>query len=191
MFRYQESVHNTGRFGGARVHSEMSRQAHTENCRRRIEEEKTEAARSRVKENHYKAAERSTKRTQSSPKEGRTDVPTTTSSSTSSSNVAPASSSSGSSDAARTGSSGEQWIRHKRKADGEHLEDAEREDGQWMRTEGNKRKTVEEQEESMLRKTVMYLKTLERAEAKKDSEETQEVVELGDVEVNEEEVQFE
>ena len=31
-----------------------------------------------------------------------------------------------------------------RKADGEHPEDPEREGGKWMRTEGNKRKTVEE-----------------------------------------------
>ena len=44
-----------------------------------------------------------------------------------------------------------------------------------MRTEGNKRKTVEEERESMLRKTVQYLKTLARAEAKKESEETQDV----------------
>ena len=47
-----------------------------------------------------------------------------------------------------------------------------------MRMEGNKRKTVEEEKESMLRKTVKYLKTLERTEAKKEAEETQEVVEL-------------
>ena len=33
----------------------------------------------------------------------------------------------------------------------------------------------------MLRKTVKYLKTLERAEAKKESKGTQEVVELRDV----------
>ena len=42
----------------------------------------------------------------------------------------------------------------------------------------------------MLRKTVQYLKTLERAEAKKESEETQQVVELAEVEVNEEEVEW-
>ena len=40
-----------------------------------------------------------------------------------------------------------------------------------MRMEGNKRKAVGE-EESMLRKTVKYLKTLERTEADKESEET-------------------
>ena len=39
-------------------------------------------------------------------------------------------------------------------------------------------KTVEEDEESMLRKTVKYLETLESTEAKKESEETLEVVEL-------------
>ena len=37
------------------------------------------------------------------------------------------------------------------KGDGEHPEDPEREDGKWMRTEGNKRNTVEEGEESMLK----------------------------------------
>ena len=56
-----------------------------------------------------------------------------------------------------------------------------------LRTEGNKRNTFEEQEESMLRKTVKYLNTLERTEAKKESEATLEVVELAEVEVNEEE----
>ena len=71
-----------------------------------------------------------------------------------------------------------------RKADGEHPEDPEREDGKWKRTEGNKRKTVEEEGESMLRNTVKYLKTLERAEAKGESEETTEAVELPEVEVN-------
>ena len=33
----------------------------------------------------------------------------------------------------------------KRRADGAHPEDPEREDGKWMRMEGNKRKTVEEE----------------------------------------------
>ena len=56
-----------------------------------------------------------------------------------------------------------------------------REDGRWMRTEGNERKTVEEEEES---------KTLERTEAKKESEETLEGVELAEVEVNDEEVEW-
>ena len=59
-----------------------------------------------------------------------------------------------------------------------------------MRMEGNKRKTAEEEEESMLRKTVKYVKTLERTEAKKESEETLEVVDLAGVEVNEEEVEW-
>ena len=45
-------------------------------------------------------------------------------------------------------------------ADGEHPEDPESEDGKRKRTEGNKRKTVAEEEESMLRKTVKHLKTL-------------------------------
>ena len=40
----------------------------------------------------------------------------------------------------------------------------------------------------MLRKTVKYLQTLERTEAKKESEETPAVVELAAVEENEEEV---
>ena len=69
-------------------------------------------------------------------------------------------------------------------------EGPEREDGKWMRTEGNKRKTVEEEEDSILRKTVKFLKTLERTEAKKESEERLEVVELAEVEVNEEEVEW-
>ena len=68
------------------------------------------------------------------------------------SNAAPASSSSSSGGAARTGSSGEcngsSRVDNKRKADGEHLEDPERENGKLMRTEGNKRKTVQEEEES-------------------------------------------
>ena len=63
-----------------------------------------------------------------------------------------ASSSSSSGDAARTGSSGEgngsSRVDNTRKADGEHLEDLEREDGKW-RTEGNQRKTVEEDEEGV------------------------------------------
>ena len=78
---------------------------------------------------------------------------------------------------------------NKRKADGEHAEDPEGEDRKWMRTEGDERKTVKEEEESLLRKAVKYLKTLERAEAKKESEERQEVVELAEVDVNEEEVE--
>ena len=47
----------------------------------------------------------------------------------------------------------------KRKADGEHPQDPERQNG--------KRKTVEEEEESMLRKTVKYLKMVGREETVK------------------------
>ena len=79
---------------------------------------------------------------------------------------------------------------NKRKADGEHLEDPDRDKGQSMRTEGNKLQTVEEEEESMSRNTVKYLKTLERTEAKKESEETLEEMQLAGVEVNEEEVEW-
>ena len=46
----------------------------------------------------------------------------------------------------------EQGGQQERKAEGEHREDPEREDGTWMRSEG-KRKTVEEEEESVLGKT--------------------------------------
>ena len=66
----------------------------------------------------------------------------------------------------------------KRRADGAHPEDPEREDGKWMRTEGNKRKTVEEEQESMLRNTAKYLQTLDRTEAKTNPEETLEEVAL-------------
>ena len=121
-------------------------------------------------------------RMKTSPEEGQMDTPTTTTTTSSSSSSV--------GDAARTGISGESngssRVDKKRKADGEHPEDPEREDGNWMRTEGNKRKTVEEEEESMLRNTLKYLKTSERAEAKKESEERQEVLELPEVEVNEE-----
>ena len=41
-------------------------------------------------------------------------------------------------------------------AEGGHPEDPEGEDGKRMRTEEIKRKTVEKDEESMLRKTVKY-----------------------------------
>ena len=64
-----------------------------------------------------------------------------------------------------------------------------------MRTEGNKRKTVEEVEESMLRKTVTYLKMLEGTEAKKESEDTLQVAEENEEEEvswkTEGEIQFE
>ena len=47
---------------------------------------------------------------------------------------------------------------NKSEAVGGHAEDLEREDGKWMRTEGNKRKTIEEEEESMLRPTAKCLR---------------------------------
>ena len=43
-----------------------------------------------------------------------------------------------------------------------------------MRTEGKQAKDSRREAESMLGKTVKYVKTLESAEAKKESEETQE-----------------
>ena len=78
-----------------------------------------------------------------------------------------------------------------RKADGEHQEDPEREYGNRMRTEEDKWKTVEEQEESLLRNTLRYLKTLERDKTEKESEGTQEAGELEEVEVNQEKVEWE
>ena len=77
---------------------------------------------------------------------------------------------------------------NKRKAESEHLKNTEQE-VPWMRPEGNKRKTVEQEEESLLNKNV-YLKTLEMAEAKKESEETQEILKLAEVEVSEEDVDW-
>ena len=72
------------------------------------------------------------------------------------------------------------------KAEEEHPEDPERDGETWMRTDGNKRKAGEESEESRLRKTVMYLKELDKMENKKEMGKVQEVVEVADVEVNEE-----
>ena len=94
---------------------------------------------------------------------------------------------------ARTGSFGDGNVPSRvdnKKADGKHPENPQREDGKWMRTEGNKRKTVEEEKESVLRKTVKNLLTWERAEEKTDSEEKKVVVDLAEVEVNEEEVEW-
>ena len=54
----------------------------------------------------------------------------------------------------------------KRKAEEEHPEDPER-DGKWMRTDGNKRKAGEESEESRLRKTVKYLKELDKKKTRR------------------------
>ena len=50
-----------------------------------------------------------------------------------------------------------------RKADAEHPEDAERVDEKWVRTEANKGKSVEDDEESMVRKT------MQKAEAREES----------------------
>ena len=78
----------------------------------------------------------------------------------------------------------------KRKAEEEHQEDPERDDGKWMRTDGNKRKAGEESEESMLRKTVRYLKELDKMENKKESGQVQGVMEVAEVKMNEEEEEW-
>ena len=80
-----------------------------------------------------------------------------TSSSSCSGDVAPTQISSSSSSTIKTsgregGDGGKEAIR-KRKAEEERPEEPERDDGKWMRTDGNKRKAVEESEESRLRKT--------------------------------------
>ena len=59
-----------------------------------------------------------------------------------------------------------------------------------MRTVGNKRKAGEESEESRLRKTVRYLKELDKMENKKGSAKSLEVVEVAEVGVNEEEEEW-
>ena len=53
-----------------------------------------------------------------------------------------------------------------------------------MRTEANKRKSVEEDEESMVRKTMQHLKTLDKAETRKESERLVEIEELAQADVN-------
>ena len=114
-----------------------------------------------------------TKRTKSNPEEEQMDVPTASKTMTNSSSrsTTPASSSSST---VGTGSPGGDTrpnrVGNKRKADAEHLEDAEGEDEKWMRTVAKNRKPVEEDEESMVRKTMQYLKTLEKAETRKESE---------------------
>ena len=90
----------------------------------------------------------------------------------------------------REGGDGCKEALKKRKAEEDHPEDPERDDGKWMRTDGNKRKAGEESEESRLRKTVRYLKELDKMENKKESGKTQEVVEVAEVEVNEEEEEW-
>ena len=69
----------------------------------------------------------------------------------------------------REGGDGCKEATKKRKAEEEHPEDPERDDGKWMRTDGNKRKVGEEREESRLRKTVRYLKELDKMENQKES----------------------
>ena len=69
----------------------------------------------------------------------------------------------------REGGDGCKEATKKRKAEEKHPEDPERDDGKWMRTDGNKRKVGEEREESKLRKTVRYLKELDKMENQKGS----------------------
>ena len=57
--------------------------------------------------------------------------------------------------------SGTRRVDSNRKAEREHEEDHEREDGKWTRTEENQRKTSQKENASLLRKTVTYMKTLE------------------------------
>ena len=150
-----------------------ARQAHTENCRRRVEAElkgtaKADAAMRRIREYQDRAAAKGTKRTKTSQEEGHQqhepEKPTARME-----EDAPASSSSGN---GKRGASAElsQWQHNemastmqrklhdpdcwrsdqeggdsgkeatkKRKAEEEHSEDPERDDGKWMRAEGNKR----------------------------------------------------
>ena len=180
-----------------------------ESCRRRIEEElkgtaKAHAATRRMKEYQDRAAEKGTKRTKTDQEEeerqerehgGSTDrmeEEAPTSSSSGSGDVVPTQSSSSSSAVKTNGREGGDGCKEalkKRKAEEEHPEDPERDDGKWMRTLGNKRKAAEESEESRLRKTVRYLKELDKME-NKESGKTQEVVEVAEVEVNEEEEEW-
>ena len=182
----------------------IARQAQTENCRRRMEEElkgtaKAHAAIRRMKWYQDRAAEKGTKRTKAGQEVGRRqhergestarmeeDAPA--SSLSGSGDLAPTQSSSSSSSttrmSGREGGDGCKEATKKRKAEEEHQEDPERDDGIWMRTDGNKRKAGEESEESRLRKTVRYLKELDQMENKKESGKAQEVVEVAEVEVN-------
>ena len=118
------------------------------------------------------------------------DVPTAskTMTNSSSSNTTPASSSSSSGEAARTGSPGGEnkprKMGNNMKADAEHPEDPEREHGKWMRTEANKRNSVKEDGGIMVTKTMQYLKTLDKAETRKESEGLVEIEELAQAEVN-------
>ena len=180
-----------------------ARRAHTESCRRRIEEElkgtaKANVATRRMKEYQDRAAEKGTKRTKADQEEerqqrehgestARMDEDAPTSSSSGSGDVTPTQSSSTTKMSGHEGGDGCKEITKKRKAEGEHPEDPVRDDGKWMRTDGNKRKAGEESEKSRLRKTVRYLKELDNMGNKKESGKVQEVVEVADAEVNEEE----
>ena len=162
-----------------------ARQAHTEHCRRRIEEElkgtaKANAATRRMKEYQDRAAEKGTKRTKADQEEGRQqrehgeskarmeeDAPT--SSSSGSGDVTPTQSSSTMKMSGHEGGDGCKETTKKRKVEEEHPEDPVRDDGKWMRTDGKKRKAGQESEESRLRKTVRYLKELDKMENKKGS----------------------
>ena len=158
-----------------------ARQAHTKSCRRRIEEElkgtaKAHAATRRMKEYQDRAAEKGTKRTEADQEEERQqrehgestarmeqDAPT--SSSSGGGDVVPTPSLSSSSAVKTNGREREDGCKEaikKRKAEEEHPEDPERDDGKWMRTDGNKRKAGEESEESRLRKTVRYFEGIEQ-----------------------------
>ena len=136
-----------------------ARQAHTENCRRRVEAElkgtaKADAAMRRIKEYQDRAAAKGTKRTKTSQEEGhqqhepekataRMEEDAPASSSSGNGNVAPVQSSSSSGSTTRMsdqeGKDSGKEATKKRKAEEEHSEDPERGDGKWMRTEGNKR----------------------------------------------------
>ena len=168
--------------GGMSLLRGTARLAHTENCRRRIEEEpkgtgKAHAATRRMKEYQDRAAEKGTKRTNADQEEGRQqhehgeptarmeeDAPTSSSSDSGDVTSMQSSNSSGSTmeTSGREVGDGCKEAIKKRKAEEEHREDPERDDGKWMRTDGNKRKAGEESEESRLRNTVRYLKELDK-----------------------------
>ena len=105
-----------------------AKQAHTVNCRMRIQGESRGTAKAEAAQRQYedRAVERGAKRTKSRLRETRTDTTATSTSSSSSSGAAPASSSSSSGDAVRTGSAegGEEPSRvgNKRNAEEEWVE---------------------------------------------------------------------
>ena len=158
-----------------------------------------------MKEYQDRAVEKGTQRTKTDQEEeerqerehggstARMEEDAPTSSSSGSGDVTPTQSSSSSSAVKTNGCEGGDGCKEtlkKRKAEEEHPEDPERDDGKWMRTDGNKRKAGEESEESKLRKTVRYLKELDKMDNKKESGKTQEVEEVAEVEVNEEEEEW-